>query len=614
MSHNVRIRCFAFEFVELERRDTPAITVRVDYSQDASGFFNDPARRVAIERATAMVASRFQDTLAAIVPSGNNTWTGSLFNAITNKSFTLTNPVVGANEIVLFAAGGGISGSELAVASGGSFNASGSTDWLNNVRARGQVGALSANGTDVSPWGGFLAFDSSVDWNFSTSATAQNQYDFTGVAEHELLHVLGFGLGDRAFDRWIVNGAFTGPSAVSVYGSAVPMNAERDHWAPGTAVGGQPAIMVSSIPAGINRSVTELDYAAMRDIGWQVSSVVPPIVPPVIPPVIPPIKPPPAAPPGAVVRFVVGSGKDHPDSVSTVSNTGAVIATVAPFFGSTTGGIRVASADFNGDGVKDVVVGTGPGTPTRVRILDGKTLTQLFSVEPFETAFTGGVYVAAGDVNGDGTPDLVVAPDEGGGPRVRVFDGKTFGTIADFFGIDDPNFRGGARPAIGDINGDGVGDLVVAAGFGGGPRVAGYNGKSLGAGKPVKLFGDFFAFEQSLRNGIFVAIGDIDGDGKAELICGGGPGGGPRVTAFPGQLLLANVTTPSVNFFAGDINSRGGVRLAIANLDDDHRADLIVGSGEGDGSHITGYAGRAITLPLFDLDVYPGFNGGVFVG
>ncbi len=612
MRRAARMRTFGVEFVELERRDTPAITVRIDYSQDASDFFNDPARRVAIERATSTVASRFGDTLTAIVPSGTNIWTGSVFNAISNNSFTLTNPIVNANEIVLFVAGGGISGTELAVASGGSFTASGSTDWLNAVRARGQAGALASNGTDVSPWGGFISFDSSVSWNFGSTATGNNQYDFTGVAEHELLHILGFGLGDRAFDRWIVNGAFAGPSAVSVYGSAVPLNSERDHWAPGTTFGGQSAIMVSSIPAGTDRTVTELDYAAMRDIGWQVTSIVPPIVPPIIPPIVPP----PVAPPGATVRFIVGSGTGRPDSVSTISATGATIATVAPFFGSTSGGVRIASADFNGDGVKDVVVGSGPGTPTRVRILDGKTLTQLFSVEPFETAFIGGVYVAAGDVNGDGTPDLAVAPDEGGGPRVRVFDGKSFEVIADFFGIDDPKFRGGARPAIGDINGDGVGDLVVAAGFGGGPRVAGYNGKSLGAGVPVKLFGDFFAFEQSLRNGIFVAIGDLDGDGRGEVIAGGGPGGGPRVTAFSGRLLLANATTPIVNFFAGDTNSRGGVRIAVANLDDDNRADLIVGSGEGDGSQITGYLGRSIgtASPQFDLDFTPGFSGGVFVG
>ena len=39
----------------------------------------------------------------------------------------------------------------------------------------------------------------------------------------------------------------------------------------------------------------------------------------------------------------------------------------------------------------------------------------------YEASFTGGVYVAAGDVNGDGVPDLFISPDEGGGPRVRVF-------------------------------------------------------------------------------------------------------------------------------------------------------------------------------------------------
>src|SRR5204863_4922946 len=97
------------------------------------------------------------------------------------------------------------------------------------------------------------------------------------------------------------------------------------------------------------------------------------------------------------------------------------------------------------------------------------------------------VYVAAGDVTGDGVADLVITPDEGGGPRVRVFSGNGFGLLADFFGIDDPNFRGGARAAVGDVNGDGAGDLVVAAGFQGGPRVAGFDGRSLATG-PVKLF------------------------------------------------------------------------------------------------------------------------------
>src|SRR5207253_6284505 len=166
-----------------------------------------------------------------------------------------------------------------------------------------------------------------------------------------------------------------------------------------------------------------------------------------------------------------------------------------------------------------------------VFVIDGATQAPLFSNAPFELTFLGGVYVAAGDVTGDGVPDVIVTPDLGGGPRVRVFDGANrFAQVADFFGIDDPNFRSGARAAVGDVNGDGTGDLVVAAGFQGGPRVATFDGRSLSSGTPRTLFNDFFAFEQTLRNGVFIAAGDVDGDGLADLIAGGGPGGGPRVT------------------------------------------------------------------------------------
>jgi len=291
-------------------------------------------------------------------------------------------------------------------------------------------------------------------------------------------------------------------------------------------------------------------------------------------------------------------------------------------FPGLSGGVRVTSADFNGDGIADLVAGTGPGSITRVVVFDGTTGNSIFSIQPFEDRFVGGVFVAAGDITGDGIPDLVISPDESGGPRVSIFSGAGFGRIADFFGIDDPDFRGGARAAVGDVNGDGVGDVVVSAGFGGGPRIAVFDGAELTLGRETRLMPDYFHFEETLRNGAYVAVGDINGDGYADLIGGGGPGGGPRVFALSGKDLLTLSPTQSevvANFFGGDVNNRGGIRVVARDLDGDLRADLVVGDGAGAGSRVTGYLGKDIQptdtpAEAFAFDAYPGFTGGVFVG
>ena len=191
--------------------------------------------------------------------------------------------------------------------------------------------------------------------------------------------------------------------------------------------------------------------------------------------------------------------------------------------------VRAIVADVTGDGTPDVIVGTGPGVPAQVVVFDGTNAAVLFRLTPFESTFTGGLFLAAGDINGDGKADIVVSPDVGGSGRVTVFSGANGAVLANFFGIDDPNFRGGARVSVADVNGDGTPDLIVAAGQGGGPRVAVFDGKSLAGGAtPTRLTSDFFAFEPTLRDGAFVSAGDFTGDGKADLVLSGGPSGGPR--------------------------------------------------------------------------------------
>ncbi|HEY2784103.1 MAG TPA: transglutaminase domain-containing protein [Fimbriiglobus sp.] len=317
------------------------------------------------------------------------------------------------------------------------------------------------------------------------------------------------------------------------------------------------------------------------------------------------------------------------------------------FFPGFAGEVRTATADVTGDGVPDFIGGTGVGISAEVAVIDGQTHQVIARFHPFESSFTLGVYVTAADLTGDGKAEVVVTPDQGGGPIVAVYDGaklaqglangQPFGQPAQldrFFGIEgDPNFRGGDRPSLGDMNGDQTPDLIVSAGFLGGPRIAVFDGNDLAKGVPTPhhLLPDFFAFEPTLRNGAFVAAGDITGDGKAELAFGGGPSGANRVRVFDVAQLLAAPPFASLddaphsaqldNFFTGDPSLRGGVRLAIKPIDLSGKAALVAGSGNGEASQILVYTSATLLAnsnpsnPDQTLDPFmTTLTNGVFVG
>src|SRR5262249_51625935 len=176
----------------------------------------------------------------------------------------------------------------------------------------------------------------------------------------------------------------------------------------------------------------------------------------------------------------------------------APTATLNPFGGPAVN-VRTAVGDVNGDGVIDTVLVTGAGTPIRFAVVNGMDNTTVLipPTAPFAGGedVTGGGFLATADLDGDGRAEVVLCPDRGGGPRVTIFSLLISGLItrANFFGIDDAAFRGGARPALGDVNKDGTPDLVVCAGFLGGPRTAGFDGKTLFT-TPARLVNDFFAF------------------------------------------------------------------------------------------------------------------------
>ncbi|MCZ2342379.1 MAG: FG-GAP-like repeat-containing protein [Bacteroidales bacterium] len=358
--------------------------------------------------------------------------------------------------------------------------------------------------------------------------------------------------------------------------------------------------------------------------------------PPVVPP---PVVPPPVVPP----VFSVGAGNG---SQVVAYNPDLTVATKLDAFPGFGGGVRVATADVTGDGTADYILATGPGG-NRIVILDGVTQQSLASFQPFESSFAGGLFVAAADLNQDGKAEVVVTPARGGSARVLVYSGEDlmngqFATIASFYGLADfsgtvdDTFRGGVRVTLGDISGDGVPDLVVAAGFLGGPRVTIWDGASVFAahgGAPThNPIANFFAFESTLRDGVFVAAGDINGDQIADLIFGGGPTGAPRVRVADGAAVFAVGDSFSlddagrealtiVNFFAGDDTTRGGIRVASRDLDGDGQAELITGSGENLPSEVRIYAGTELMANPGNpavrdaLDPFAtAFADGIFVG
>ncbi|MGL6075385.1 MAG: proprotein convertase P-domain-containing protein [Fimbriiglobus sp.] len=340
------------------------------------------------------------------------------------------------------------------------------------------------------------------------------------------------------------------------------------------------------------------------------------------------IPPPVPAPLDLSTLTAVGNDAGTPSIVRVLNPDGTIRNEIVnPYDPGFLGGAR-AALQRTPNGPR-VVVAPGAGRFPDVKVFDLKTGREVFNVQPFETSFTGGVFISTGDINGDGWDDIVMSPDDGGGPRVTIVDGQTGNRLADFFGIDDKNFRGGARATLTDVNGDGSTDLIVSAGIGGGPRIAIYDGASVLTGnqRPTRLIPDFFAFEPELRNGAYVAGGDVDNDGVGDLAFGAGPGGGPRVRVVSGQRLMAAAPFPSLdlvpqvqiaNFFAGNTENRGGIRVTMKKLDNDDLADITTGAGGG-GPRVTSYTGQEMLTRVNPGELW-NFNNdesslsGVFVG
>ncbi len=187
---------------------------------------------------------------------------------------------------------------------------------------------------------------------------------------------------------------------------------------------------------------------------------------------------------------------------------GKTLAKFYPYTKNFKGKISLATANFNRNCEKEIVTGVGSSGGPLVKIFNyrGKLISGGFFT--FTKKFRGGINLAAGDVNGDGMDEIIVAPAGGYAPEVKIFDDR--GNLLNGFFAYDKNFGGGVSVAAGDVNGDGMDEIITGPGQGGGPLVKIFRNST--------FLNKFFAYDESSRTGISVMTSDIDGDGKNEIM------------------------------------------------------------------------------------------------
>ncbi|NQV00393.1 MAG: VCBS repeat domain-containing M23 family metallopeptidase [Parcubacteria group bacterium] len=264
------------------------------------------------------------------------------------------------------------------------------------------------------------------------------------------------------------------------------------------------------------------------------------------------------------------------------------------------GGGDVAFGKTDGeDNIEEIIIGAGAGDAPYVKIYKKSTKKLLRKFLAYDEGFMGGIRVATGDLDGDGIDEIITAAGPGGAPHIRVFDNKGSVVYAKLFPFGD-KIHTGADVACGDIDGDGRDEIIVSTGPGDEPKVATIDEN----GKKVK---EFLAYDKNFRGGVRISAGDVDRDGEDEIIAGAGPGGGPHVRVFE-----ANGTPRGIDYFPFHIDFRGGVDVGSIDYDQDGKDEIIMTQSSGGQAWVKVYRYNDEKIVYANFLAYPEyFEGGV---
>jgi len=302
-------------------------------------------------------------------------------------------------------------------------------------------------------------------------------------------------------------------------------------------------------------------------------------------------------------------------------------------FGGYQGVLNVAQGDVNGDGYDDIIVAASDNLKGRVRVYDGRLAVTLPSdinfndvasnpnillygkaLDLFEpgmngrlNTYDGGVTVASADVNGDGFDDIIAGTAPGTGPgRVVVFSGANITTpIGQEFRPYGDNYVGGVQVAAGDLDADGRAEVVTGTTMNKG-RVKAFSLTSAGPGFS-QILGPVSPFADN-PFGIRIAVLDTNGDGRSEIAVGA------LSTSGAVNVVVLKADGTAVSQFGTAQPSNNATNFALGGFDGDRDGndDVMVGIVQPAGGVkqvllLSGGNGQNVG----SFDVFAGLVGGV---
>lgn len=198
--------------------------------------------------------------------------------------------------------------------------------------------------------------------------------------------------------------------------------------------------------------------------------------------------------------------------VQIYNKNGRKIRQWAPYGESYTGTVNISVGQAKKKRKRFIVTGRSSDVPeVKIYNLKGR---QQSSCIPYDAAFRGGVNVGTGNLRGGRRDEIVVSAAYGGGPHVRVLNAGCKLIDPGFFAFSK-NLRNGVNMAVGNIDGRGKPEVITATGAGSSPKIRIYRKK----GKTWKRVGRTFRpYSKSDTSGVLVSAIDIDDNGKDEIV------------------------------------------------------------------------------------------------